>query len=54
MSFEIANRSNQMSFLPMPNRPDARPGTCVGPPQSVIRSLAAGDPVPPATQSCHE
>ncbi|OSX58255.1 hypothetical protein POSPLADRAFT_1153714 [Postia placenta MAD-698-R-SB12] len=37
MSFEIANRSNQISFLPVPNRPDARPGTRFGPPRSVIR-----------------
>ncbi|KAF9795612.1 hypothetical protein IEO21_11087 [Rhodonia placenta] len=54
MSFGIANRSNQISFLPGPNHPDARPGTRFGPPPSVIRSLAAGDPVPPAAQSCHE
>ncbi|OSX62260.1 hypothetical protein POSPLADRAFT_1142929 [Postia placenta MAD-698-R-SB12] len=33
MSSGIANRSNQISFLPGPNRPDARPGTRFGPPR---------------------
>ncbi|KAF9801197.1 hypothetical protein IEO21_10186 [Rhodonia placenta] len=47
MSFGIANRSNQISFLPAPNHPDARPGTCFGPLRSVFWSLTAG-------QSCHE
>ncbi|KAF9807579.1 hypothetical protein IEO21_08139 [Rhodonia placenta] len=36
MSFGIANRSNQISFLPAPNRPDARPGTRFGPLRSAM------------------
>ncbi|OSX66080.1 hypothetical protein POSPLADRAFT_1104328, partial [Postia placenta MAD-698-R-SB12] len=42
MSFGIANRSNQISFLPAPNRPDARPGTRFGPLRSVLRPQACG------------
>ncbi|KAF9809714.1 hypothetical protein IEO21_07307 [Rhodonia placenta] len=42
MSFEIANRSNQISFLPVPNRPDARPGTRFGPPRVCLCSKVSG------------
>ncbi|OSX60069.1 hypothetical protein POSPLADRAFT_1148897 [Postia placenta MAD-698-R-SB12] len=42
MSFGIANRSNQISFLPGPNHPDARPGTRFGPPRLCLGPKVSG------------
>ncbi|OSX62487.1 hypothetical protein POSPLADRAFT_1142637 [Postia placenta MAD-698-R-SB12] len=42
MSFGIANQSNQISFLPGPNHPDAHPGTHFGLPPLCLGPKVSG------------